>query len=175
MTDLASLQRLRDAADRLRPQAHHPQTGPLTRAILTGVADWLEDTARRAGYTTRGVDATNAHRIADVILDGRRTEAGHAQVGEEPEEHTQPGVEGNEPTHPGSFWDCEQPVCAKSRAQHEAAADIQDLTYEILAAEDGSRHKPLTDEPCGVIPTPRGRQVVNAYRAHRTEQHPKEA
>ena len=113
MTDLGSLQRLRDAANRLRLQAHHPGTGPLTRAILTGVADWLEDTARRGGYTTRGVDATNAHRIADVILDG--------------------------PSDP----------------------------------EEPTRHAPLTDDPCGVTTTPAGTAAVNAYRAHRTQQHPR--
>jgi len=35
------------------------------------------------------------------------------------------------------------------------------------------RHKPLTDEPCGVITTQRGRQLVDEYRAHRTRQRPR--
>lgn len=63
-------QRLREASDRLRPQAYHPGTGPLTRAILTAVADWLDDTASRSAYTARGIDTAGAHRIADIILDG---------------------------------------------------------------------------------------------------------
>lgn len=105
-------QRLREAADRLRLQAYHPGTGPLTRAILTGVADWLEDTARRVGYTTRFVDPASAYRIADIILDGPR---------------------------------------------------------------DDTRHRPLTDEPCGVIPTPAGTATVLDYKAIRRQQHPRGA
>lgn len=37
------------------------------------------------------------------------------------------------------------------------------------------RHRPLTDESCGVIPTPAGKQLVDDYRAHRTQQHPRSA
>lgn len=40
---------------------------------------------------------------------------------------------------------------------------------DILTTEP--RHRPLTDEPCGVIPTPRGLD----YLAIRRQQHPKEA
>jgi len=36
-----------------------------------------------------------------------------------------------------------------------------------------TRHAPLTDEPCGVIPTPAGTTLADAYRAHRTEQRPR--
>lgn len=36
------------------------------------------------------------------------------------------------------------------------------------------RHRPLTDDPCGVIPTPRGQQLLTDYQTHRTQQHPKE-
>lgn len=52
--------------------------------------------------------------------------------------------------------------------QHQAA-------LALIPADIDYRHAPLTDEPCGVIPTPRGRRLVDAYRAHRTEQHPKAA
>lgn len=60
-----------------------------------------------------------------------------AVVAEPDDSHTQPGVEGNEPVHPGRFEDCPESVCVKSRAQHEAAADIQDLTYEMLRERGG--------------------------------------
>lgn len=36
-----------------------------------------------------------------------------------------------------------------------------------------ARHRPLTDEPCDVILTERGRQAVIDYRAIRREQHPR--
>jgi hypothetical protein len=54
--------------------------------------------------------------------------------------------------------------------QHKAAADIQDLTADLFPE---LRHQPLTDESCGVIPTKAGSRLVDEYRAHRTEQHPK--
>jgi hypothetical protein len=54
------------------------------------------------------------------------------------ESHTQPGVEGNEPQHPGRFWDCREPVCVKAQRQHEAAADIQQITAELFAEQDGA-------------------------------------
>jgi hypothetical protein len=44
-----------------------------------------------------------------------------------------------------------------------------DGNYE---APDATRHVPLTDEPCGHTTTPAGTRAVNAYRAHRTQQHP---
>lgn len=44
--------------ERLRTAAVHARN----------LGDWLEATARRAGYTTRGVDLERAHRVADTIL-----------------------------------------------------------------------------------------------------------
>jgi len=44
--------------------------------------------------------------------------------------HPAPGQD--EPTHPGPEAECTDPACVKSRAQHEAAAEIQDLTAELL-------------------------------------------
>jgi hypothetical protein len=38
--------------------------------------------------------------------------------------------------------------------------------------EQPARHAPLTDDSCGATPTPAGTAAANAYRAHRTEQHP---
>ena len=55
--------------------------------------------------------------------------------------------------------------------QHQAAADLQDLTYQLFPDEPyAPRHRPLTDEPCGVIPTPAGLD----YLRDRHQQHPKE-
>jgi len=45
-----------------------------------------------------------------------------------------------------------------------------DGNYE---APEPTRHAPLTDEPCGHTTTPAGTAAVNAYRAHRTQQHPR--
>lgn len=65
---------------------------------------------------------------------------------------------------------------AKSARQLEACAELQDITYELFPdAPYAPRHQPLTDEPCGVIPTPRGRQALGAYRDIRQQQHPRGA
>lgn len=45
--------------------------------------------------------------------------------------HPAPGQD--TPTHPGPGETCQEPACVKSRAQHEAADAIQDLTAELLA------------------------------------------
>lgn len=57
---------------------------------------------------------------------------------------------------------------------------LQHNGFTVTAALDPAerpieptRHAPLTDEPCGHVPTPAGRAAVNAYRAHRTPQHPR--
>jgi len=102
------LRRLRDAATVMRHLAGPDRPTPL-QEVFAVVGDWLEDTARYAGYTKRGIDLEHAHRVADAIL----------------------------------------------------------------AAGEPERHAPLTDEPCGVIPTQAGAAAVNAYRAHRTQQHPR--
>ena len=56
--------RLRDAA---RLARKIPQPGE-HRALFGAVADWLESTARRCGYSDRGVDLDHASRVADAIL-----------------------------------------------------------------------------------------------------------
>lgn len=50
--------------------------------------------------------------------------------------HRSPGYNGEKPDHHGPFETCAMPACATSRAQHEAVADIQDLTYELFAQRD---------------------------------------
>ena len=46
---------------------------------------------------------------------------------------------------------------------------------DVPATPADVRHNPLTDEPSGVIPTPRGHQAALDYRATRRQQHPKAA
>ena len=50
-----------------------------------------------------------------------------------PERHRSPGYPHELPDHHGPADTCAMPACVTARAQHEAAADIQDLTYELLA------------------------------------------
>lgn len=49
--------------------------------------------------------------------------------------HLSPGYEGEIPNHIGPAADCPFTECRVAHARHEAAADIQDLTFEILADE----------------------------------------
>lgn len=44
--------------------------------------------------------------------------------------HAAPGEDA--PTHPGPGESCQDPACVKSRRQHEAAAELQRITFEIL-------------------------------------------
>lgn len=71
----------------------------------------------------------------------------------------------DERAHPGGFlWQ----LTAADLGRALVPAN-RHTTYEGMKA---LRARPLTDEPCGVIPTPRGRQAVLEYRAIRREQHP---
>lgn len=54
----------------------------------------------------------------------------------QPVRHFSPGYTGEVPNHLGAFETCPMPVCVTSRKQHEAAADLQDLTYQILNASN---------------------------------------
>lgn len=47
--------------------------------------------------------------------------------------HPAPGQD--TPTHPGPGDTCQEPACVKSRAQHEAAGEIQDLTAELFRGD----------------------------------------
>lgn len=47
--------------------------------------------------------------------------------------HPAPGQD--EPTHPGPEAACADPACVTSRARHEAAAEIQDLTAELFRGD----------------------------------------
>lgn len=62
-------------------------------------------------------------------------------------------------------------IVAPSSGGHVAESDAEWLRQVIRDAR--ARHRPLTDESCGVIPTKAGRRLVDDYRAHRTQQHPK--
>jgi hypothetical protein len=55
---------------------------------------------------------------------------------------------------------------------HVSESDAEWLRQVIRDAK-ASRHAPLTDDPCGVIPTGLGRRAVTDYRAIRREQHPR--
>lgn len=44
--------------------------------------------------------------------------------------HPAPGED--TPTHSGPGDACQDPACVKARAQHEAVADIQDITVELF-------------------------------------------
>lgn len=59
--------RLRDAADLARAITA-TDTHPALARFFGTVADWLESTAERAGYTTRSVDLEHASLVADAIL-----------------------------------------------------------------------------------------------------------
>jgi len=68
---------------------------------------------------------------------------GHATpLAVRPVRHFSPGYEGEIPNHIGAEATCPMPDCAKARAQHEAAADIQDLTYELFRTEDAAKETP---------------------------------
>jgi len=63
------LKQLRDAAGVMHAANHIDASADL-RAVFTAVGDWLEDTARRAPYTDRGIDLLHACHVADAILGG---------------------------------------------------------------------------------------------------------
>lgn len=63
--------------------------------------------------------------------------------------------------------------CALPHKPEWYRARIADFEQLLTLVKPADRHRPLTDEPCGVIPTPRGQRLVAEYRAHRTKQHPK--
>jgi hypothetical protein len=107
---------------------------------------WAEITTRRTGCTMIPLTGVHGHE-AVLVLEGDQSGQLARMLVDDPIDE------------------------AKRARQHEAVADIQDLTAELFPE---LRHRPLTDETCGVIPTPRGRQLVDDYRAHRTEQHPDE-
>ena len=50
--------------------------------------------------------------------------------------HFSPGYGGEIPDHAGPFQSCPMPACVISRRQHEAAADIQELTVAWLAGRE---------------------------------------
>ena len=85
-------------------------------------------------------------------------------------------------TRPWAVWVTEtrvdgQPphlMAAPTNCAHVAESDAEWLRDAIRRAK-ADRHAPLTDEPSGVIPTPRGRQAALDYRATRRQQHPKAA
>jgi hypothetical protein len=65
----ADLKRLRDAAGVMRAAPCTDASAEL-RAVFAAIGDWLQDTARRAQYTDRGIDLVHACHVADVILGG---------------------------------------------------------------------------------------------------------
>jgi hypothetical protein len=50
--------------------------------------------------------------------------------------HFSPGYRGEIPNHLGRAETCVFPECRTAQSQHEAVADIQDLTYELFADRD---------------------------------------
>lgn len=78
--------------------------------------------------------------------------------------HSAPGED--IPTHPGPGESCQDPACVKSRAQHEAAAELQEITFEILGDgpyETGADPQPkIGDHGTCSAPVGRGAEGTGA-------------
>ncbi len=82
--------------------------------------------------------AVAAQRVGDATQSALKTKA------ERGERHFSPGYGGEKPDHHGPAATCAMPACVKSRARHEAVADLQDLTYELFADPD-TKQDPADD------------------------------
>lgn len=85
---------------------------------------------------------TGVHQVADPIdleFESERecaTCGGNGYLEAPSDRHFSPGYDGEKPDHIGAAEACAMPACVKSREQREAAADLQDLTYQILDDQD---------------------------------------
>lgn len=108
----------------------------------------LADAPREPDLQARLDDALQAYRKLWAIMDELHVRvlpiaglvgipidtALMRQIGQPREErHFSPGYEGEKPDHQGPENTCAMPACVKRRSQHEAAAEIQDLTTQMLA------------------------------------------
>lgn len=75
------------------------------------------------------MDAAQAAILAEMLADA-------ALADPAPERDFSPGYRGEIPDHQGPADACAMPACVTARARREAVADIQDLTYELLAGHE---------------------------------------
>lgn len=80
MPVIADHRELRAAAELLRAAALDPSVSRTHAAVFFAVADWLDDVAHDAPYTTRRPDQQRAVNVAATVLDGRRGPEGSAAV-----------------------------------------------------------------------------------------------
>ncbi len=111
----------------------------LARDVLAERDDLRQRIAdARTEIARQDVRATNAMRpgSGDVCDALAAVETHLVDPGYRPVRHFSPGYDGEIPDHHGAADACAMPACVTARKQHEAVADIQDLTYEMLAGRD---------------------------------------
>lgn len=136
------LLRPRPAAEQLRAileGAEHADGGEiasLARVVLAECDDLRGRIVNaRAEIARQDVAATKAARPGfSGVCDALAEVETHLVAPEyRPERHFSPGYRGELPDHHGPAGTCAMPACVTARRQHEAAADLQDLTRDMHA------------------------------------------
>lgn len=94
--------------------------GEVERLREQAVADEDAENAASCAQDTRIRELEQENALLRAARDGT-------------DRHFSPGYEGEIPNHLGAFETCPMPACVTSRRQHEAAADIQQITSEMFA------------------------------------------
>lgn len=114
-------------------------------ALLRAARDDYAERIRNARAEIARQDTAAIGRFHRIVSDALAPVETHLvdpqyRPGAQAQRHFSPGYSGEIPDHLGAFETCPMPACAKSRAQHEAAADIQQLTAGLFAddTQDGA-------------------------------------
>lgn len=117
---------------------HHDLTDKLAVATRTAASLAAQRDAMQAALNKANAELHSIACCGDT--DGAQWRPHPASA----ERHFSPGYEGEKPDHHGPRDTCAMPACVQSRAQHKAAANIQDITAELFA-DNPSRAFPKPD------------------------------